>query len=550
MTAAFGRSSLLNVKDLQAVLPTRHGPLKVVDQVSFSLHRGRTLGLVGGSGSGKSMLAKAIMGLLPLDALVSPNSVVEFKGRNLLNLTAKQKRRIIGHEIAMVFQDPMTSLNPVMKIGKQISEVLRCHLKVSRAMAGKRAVELLDSVGILSPELRAGQYPHQLSGGLRQRVAIAIALSCGPKLIIADEPTTALDATVQAGILDLLGRIQEERQMGMILISHDLGVVAGRTHETAVMHAGKIVEHAPTDELFRHMQTPYTRSLMAAVPRISDPPHTKLQTMSGQQPVKPKALLVTRMLTIAYRIGFKTEIQAVSKVSFEINAGETLGLVGESGCGKSSVARAIIRLLTPISGRICYDGEDLLKCTSRRLKEIRPGIQMIFQDAVASLNPGRKIGRAIEEPLRVLGKADRHERERRARLMMKAVGLDPDLLYDRNPHELSVGQCQRVSIARALITRPRLLICDEPVSSLDVSIQAKILRLLEEMKKRFDLTMLFISHDLAVVKHISDRVAVMREGALCEIADAEALYRSPTHPYSKMLIASMPDEFLVSMGIV
>ncbi|MDM8537278.1 ABC transporter ATP-binding protein [Desulfobacterales bacterium HSG17] len=275
---------LLKVKDLQACLPTKHGLVRAVNRVSFSLEQGRTLGLVGESGSGKSMLARAVMGLLPSNALVPPDAIVEFKGQNLIKMSGKQMRRIMGREIALVFQDPMTSLNPVMKIGRQVAEVLCCHLKLNRATAWERAISLLDIVGIPMPKHRAEQYPHQLSGGLRQRVAIAIALACEPKLLIADEPTTALDVTVQAEILDLLARLQQEKQMAMILITHDLNVVAGRTHETAVMYAGRIVEHAPTSELFKQMHMPYTRALMEAIPRLSNPPHTKLQTINGHPP--------------------------------------------------------------------------------------------------------------------------------------------------------------------------------------------------------------------------------------------------------------------------
>ena len=425
---------------------------------------------------------------------------------------------------------------------------------------------------------------------MRQRVAIAIALSCEPKLLIADEPTTALDVTVQAQILDLLAREQQRRHMAMILITHDLGVVAGRTDEVAVMYAGRIVERAPTPLLFSRMRMPYTAALLAAMPKLDSPPHTPLPAIAGRPPdptrpltgcsfaprcryadarcraAKPPLgrsrarrhalrllasarpvrgrgrmtpLLSIENLTVEYAVGGKT-LFAVSDVSLEVGRGETLGLVGESGCGKSTLGRAVLQLRRPTAGRVTFDGTELTRLGGEALRLMRRRLQLIFQDPIASLNPRRSIGDIVAEPLVIIGVKDRGERERRVREVLAAVGLDPDLVMGRLPHEFSGGQCQRICIARALILEPELVICDEPVSALDVSIRAQILNLLEDMKRRYGLTLLFIAHDLAVVKAVSDRIAVMYLGRLCEVGPTEQLFARPAHPYTALLLEAIP----------
>ena len=565
---------------------------------NLTVGAGQTLGVVGESGCGKTMLSRAILQLLPKKAKLSGR--VMFDGQDLLQLSPEKLRKLRGRSLAVVFQDPMTSLNPVLTIGTQLIETLQEHLELDDATAKKRSVELLAAVGIPAPEQRLAQYPHQLSGGMRQRVAIAIALSCEPKLLIADEPTTALDVTIQAQILDLLAREQRRRHMAMILITHDLGVVAGRTDEVAVMYAGRVVERAPTPALFKKMRMPYTEALLAALPETrcraphaaagdlgasarSDPaaagllvlaalplcggplPHreaaldgsrdarTSIRLLpSDRNPcgcrrmmlqAAPSAshdpLLDVDNLVVEYPVGAKI-VHAVSGVSLQIARGETLGLVGESGCGKSTLGRAVLQLRRPTSGRVLFDGHDLTTMQGDALRLMRRRVQLIFQDPIASLNPRRKIGDIVAEPLVIAGVKDPEKREQLVHEVLSAVGLDPTLVVGRLPHEFSGGQCQRICIARALILNPEFIVCDEPVSALDVSIRAQILNLLEEMKGRFGLTLLFIAHDLAVVKAVSDRVAVMYLGRLCEVGPSEQLFARPAHPYTALLIEAIP----------
>ena len=594
-------NSLLSVDDVVVDLPTSRGNLRAVDHVNLTVEAGRTLGVVGKSGCGKTMLSRAVLQLLPKKAKLSGR--VMFDGQDLLKLSPEKLRRLRGRSLAVVFQDPMTSLNPVLTIGTQLIETLQEHLELDDAAATRRSVELLAAVGIPAPEQRLAQYPHQLSGGMRQRVAIAIALSCEPKLLIADEPTTALDVTIQAQILDLLAREQQRRHMAMILITHDLGVVAGRTDEVAVMYAGRVVERAPTPALFKKMRMPYTEALLAALPRLDTPPHTPLPAIIGASArsdpaakrvlvraavplcggalpdrearthrcrdprapirllppdrdpcrcrrmmhqsvpsVRPKssgALLDVDNLVVEYPAGAKI-VHAVSGVSLQIARGETLGLVGESGCGKSTLGRAVLQLRRPTSGRVRFDGQDLTAMQGDALRLMRRRVQLIFQDPIASLNPRRRIGDIVAEPLVISGVKDPNERNRRVHEVLSAVGLDPTLVVGRLPHEFSGGQCQRICIARALILNPEFIVCDEPVSALDVSIRAQILNLLEEMKGRFGLTLLFIAHDLAVVKAVSDRVAVMYLGRLCEVGPSEQLFARPAHPYTALLIEAIP----------
>ena len=612
--------ALLEVKDLSIGFQTRRGLLRAVDHVSFSLDRGRTLGVVGESGSGKTVLSRAVMSLLSTGS-AERSGTVRFGGKDLTELGPSQLEHVWGPGIAMVMQDPMTSLNPVLRIGRQITESLRKHLGQSRREADATAVELLRSVGIPEPVKRMRDYPHQLSGGMRQRVTIAIALACNPDLLLADEPTTALDVTVQAQILDLLGAAQRERDMAMILVTHDLGVVAGRTDDIIVMYAGQIVEQAPTEALFRDVQMPYTEALLESIPLLASASHTRLSAIPGRPPdlvhppqgcrfaarcayaqdkcreeappliesepghlyrcwfpvgsagdpktrsrrttqqtvAVPRAtpttalvddaamagpLLRVENLVVEFPAGRGKKVHAVSDVSFDLPRGETLGLVGESGCGKSTTGRAIMSLPRPTSGEVTFEGTDLSTLSAEQLREIRPRMQMIFQDPISSLNPRRTVGEIITEPLKIWGKAlgltDPQAQRAKLQEVMDAVGLDFEAHVGRRPHEFSGGQCQRISIARALMLDPDLIICDEPVSALDVSVQAQILNLLEDMKDRYGLTLLFIAHDLAVVKNVSDRVAVMYLGKLCEVASPDVLYQAPAHPYTAALLASVP----------
>ncbi len=590
--------TLLSVEDVIVDLPTPRGNLRAVDHVDLTVGAGRTLGVVGESGCGKTMLSRAILQLLPKKAKLSGR--VMFDGQDLLQLSPEKLRKLRGRSLAVVFQDPMTSLNPVLTIGTQLIETLQEHLELDMAAATKRSVELLAAVGIPAPEQRLMQYPHQLSGGMRQRVAIAIALSCEPKLLIADEPTTALDVTIQAQILDLLAREQRRRHMAMILITHDLGVVAGRTDEVAVMYAGRVVERAPTPALFKKMRMPYTEALarrasqdrcraayaaagdlgaaarsdpaaerlfvLAALPLCGGPvPHRKAAACGSRIARSPICLLPSdrhqrgcrRMmqqalpavsndplldvdnLVVEYPVGNKI-VHAVSGVSLQIARGETLGLVGESGCGKSTLGRAVLQLRRPVSGRVLFDGQDLTAMQGDTLRLMRQRVQLIFQDPIASLNPRRRIGDIVAEPLIISGVKDPAKRQQLVDEVLSAVGLDPALVVGRLPHEFSGGQCQRICIARALVLNPEFIVCDEPVSALDVSIRAQILNLLEEMKARYGLTLLFIAHDLAVVKAVSDRVAVMYLGRLCEVGPSEQLFAKPAHPYTALLIEAIP----------
>ncbi|MEO8697143.1 MAG: ABC transporter ATP-binding protein [Acidimicrobiales bacterium] len=601
----------LEVRDLTVRFQTQWGHVAAVRGVSLTVPPRRTLGIVGESGAGKSALVRAIMGLQPRS--VDVRGSVRLDGHELVGQSLRAMRRVWGTQMAMVFQDPMTSLNPVHRIGAQVTEKLRAHGSLSRAEARDAAVALLTSVGIPEPGQRIDQYPHQLSGGMRQRVVIAIAMACEPTMLLADEPTTALDVTIQAQILDLLAAKQAERDMSMIIVTHDLGIVAGRTNQVIVMYAGRVVEQSPTAALFAGPRMPYTEALLKSIPSLEYPSHAAVPAIPGVPPpahaqvpgcdfaprcsyatdkcrterpplaelspgrfaacwyplpavgrsavdvaMRPSAarlnaaravdgsdravgsppgevLLEVRDLVVEYKVK-KGTVHAVSEVSFDVMRGETLGLVGESGCGKSTTGRAILQLQRASSGTVRLEGTDLTLLSARELRDMRHRAQMIFQDPISSLNPRRTARNIIAEPLRATGRSDRLDNVDR---MLAAVGLS-DADSARRPSELSGGQCQRVSIARALALEPDLLVCDEPVSALDVSIQAQILDLLEEVKDRYGLTMVFIAHDLGVVKNVSDRVAVMYLGRLCEIASPDVIYRSPLHPYTSQLLAAVP----------
>ena len=563
-------SQLLEVRDLRV----NFGAHEAVRGLSFDIAAGETLALVGESGSGKSATALALMQLVPEPGRVTGS--VRFEGRELLGLPPRAVRELRGKQISMIFQEPMTSLNPVLSVGAQIVETLRQHEALSRRAARARAVELLDLVRIPEPQRRFDDYPHELSGGQRQRVMIAMAVACRPRLLIADEPTTALDVTIQARILELLDALRRELSMSLLLITHDLGVVADHADRVAVMLAGRKVEEAPTQDLFANPRHAYTQGLLNASLNLADDLHYRSWTLpeirhtatedrageAGSFVVVPRKvperaaarareadvapLLSVRNLRVAYpqRHGAPA-LHAVDGVSFEIGRGETVGLVGESGCGKSTLSRAIMRLVPVASGSIALDGTELVPLGERALRPLRRKVQMVFQDPYASLNPRRTVGDILETVLAVNGVGDAAARRARVRLALERVGL-PAAALARFPHEFSGGQRQRIGIARALVLEPALLICDEPVSALDVSIQAQILNLLVELKRELGLSMLFISHDLSVVRYIADRVHVMQQGKIVESGDHRDIWRAPRHPYTRTLLAAIPGRELAA----
>jgi peptide/nickel transport system ATP-binding protein len=506
----------LTVDDLRI----RFGDTVAVDGLSFELPPGGALGVVGESGSGKTATALALLGL-------HTNAIVEgrlgFDDLDLTRLDDKQWRRVRGARIAMVFQEPLTALSPFHTIGDQIAEVYRLHTGASRKAARRRAVEVLGQVHIPDPARRAASYPHQFSGGMRQRALIAMALVCRPQLIVADEPTTALDVTVQAQILDLLDEVRETTGTSLLLISHDLGVVAGSTERIVVMHRGTAVEQGATAAVLGAPAQAYTQELLQAVPHASPP-----RSIDGEPLLR---LAGVRKHFPQRRRGLRRAepVRAVDDVTLDVRAGETLGIVGESGTGKTTLARLMTGLLTPSAGTITLDGADLRR---RRAGSV----QMVFQDPLSSLNPRRTIGESIADPLRVSGVRDPRPR---VEDLLDQVGL-ARREYDRYPHQLSGGMRQRVGIARALASNPRLIVCDEPVSSLDVTTQAHILALLENLREELGLTMVFVSHDLAVLRQIADRVAVLADGLIVEIGDTAQVYAAPQHPYTKELLAAVP----------
>lgn len=558
-------SQLLEVRDLRV----NFGAHEAVRGVSFDIAAGETLALVGESGSGKSATALSLMQLVPEPGRVTGS--VRFEGRELFGLPPKAVRELRGRQISMIFQEPMTSLNPVLSVGEQIVETLRQHESISRHAARARTVELLDLVRIPEPQRRFDDYPHELSGGQRQRVMIAIAVACRPRLLIADEPTTALDVTIQARILELLDTLRRELSMSLLLITHDLGVVADHADRVAVMLAGRKIEEAPTPDLFAHPSHVYTQGLLSASLNLADDLHYRAWSLpeirrtaaidssdvDGSFVVVPRArhertasndaaaaggtpLLAVRDLYVTYpqRRGAPA-LHAVDGVSLDIGRGETVGLVGESGCGKSTLSRAIMRLVPAASGSISLEDTELVTLGERALRPLRRKVQMVFQDPYASLNPRRTVGDILETVLAVNGVGDAIERRVRVHASLDRVGL-PAATHARFPHQFSGGQRQRIGIARALVLEPALLICDEPVSALDVSIQAQILNLLVELKRELGLAMLFISHDLSVVRYIADRVHVMQQGKIVETGGHEDIWRAPQHPYTRMLLAAIP----------
>ncbi|WP_326070677.1 ABC transporter ATP-binding protein [Paenibacillus alba] len=531
--------SILEVNQLSVSFYAREKEVEAVRNVSFSVREGETLGIVGESGSGKSVTARTIMRLLPSPPSMVKGGQVLFNGQNLADKSDMEMEEIRGRDIGMIFQDPMSSLNPTMRIGRQIEESLIKHRGLNKEQARLEAVEMLKLVGITNPEDRYYQYPHEFSGGMRQRVMIAIALACRPALLIADEPTTSLDVTIQSQILHQMKDIQQKLGTSIILITHDLGVVAGMCDRVVVMKDGEVVETGTTEEIFTAPKHPYTVRLLNALPRLDEKKKPKLVSAVSHS-ADDRPLLEVRSLRQHFNLGKGQIIKAVNDISFDIYAGETLGVVGESGCGKSTTGRTILRLHEATGGEVLYKGIPLNRLSRSEMKTMRRYMQMIFQDPYASLNPRMRIADIIGEALDLhrmtRGKLDR---QKRIEELLEMVGLSASHAM-RYPHEFSGGQRQRIGIARTLAVEPEFIVCDEPLSALDVSIQAQIVKLLEELQQRLGLTYLFIAHDLSMVKHISDRVAVMYKGRIVELAESEELYANPLHAYTKSLLAAIP----------
>ena len=611
-------SPLLDIRDLHTDIEIRSGVVHALSGVDLHVNAGETLGIVGESGSGKTMTALSLMGLLPQGGSVSSGQII-LDGQDLTKLALKEKRKLRGTKVGMIFQDPLTSLNPTMKIGLQVCEPLRVHEKLSKKEALERAVEILKRVGMPRPEVVINNYPHQLSGGMRQRVMIAMALVCKPRILIADEPTTALDVTTQMQILDLIDELRDEYQMGVILITHDLGVVAGHTDRVAVMYAGRIVETAPTKTLFTEPKHRYTSSLMAALPERALAAGTKLFSIPGAPPsltnlpvgcrfaarclwatdecragypdlsgddahtfscfhpvqegdespaalqakldtqkngdeagaqqaplVSSEVLLDVKEASREYESagsGFfkrdKGVVSAVDRVSITVKKGETYGLVGESGCGKSTMGRLIAGLERPSSGAIELDGRDLATLKGRDAVTIHRDVQMMFQDSYAAMDPRMRIDQILAEPMSIQKTGNARQIAERIMEIIEQVGLTEEIL-DRYPHEFSGGQLQRIGFARSLTLAPDLIVADEPVSALDVSVQAQVLNLMTDLQAELGLSYLFISHDLAVVQYMADRIGVMYLGRIVEEGPAKEVVENPKHPYTKALIDSIP----------
>ncbi|WP_086560586.1 dipeptide ABC transporter ATP-binding protein [Streptomyces africanus] len=512
------------------------GELRAVDGLSFRLEEGAALALVGESGSGKSTVASALLGLHHGTGARVGGSV-RVAGTDVQRASDEELRRLRGGQAAMVFQDPLSSLDPYYAIGDQIAEVYRVHARASRRAARARAVEVLDRVGIADAARRSRSRPHEFSGGMRQRALIAMALACEPRLLIADEPTTALDVTVQAQVLDLLHTLREETSMGLLLVTHDVGVAAESVDEVLVMRHGRAVEHGPVSRVLGAPVQPYTRELLAAVPRLDAPaagstaPQEAVLEEAVLEEAAPKgAVLEATGLRREFGRG-KRAFTAVRDVSLTLHRGETLGIVGESGSGKTTLGRMLVGLLEPTAGEVRYDG--------RPHTGVNPAVQMVFQDPVSSLNPRRSVGESIADPLRARGERDEGRIQARVAELLERVGLE-GAHYDRYPHEFSGGQRQRVGIARALAADPRVIVCDEPVSALDVTTQAHVVALLGELQRELGLALVFVAHDLAVVRQVSDRVAVMRQGRIVEEGPVDEVYGTPQDPYTRQLLAAVP----------
>jgi peptide/nickel transport system ATP-binding protein len=602
-------TTAIEVDDLRTYFHTAEGIIKAVDGISFRIPMGQTLGIVGESGSGKSVTSLSIMRLLSNSARIESGRIA-LLGKDLVKLPELQMQSIRGKDMSMIFQEPMTSLNPVYTVGSQVAEAIIIHQHVSHVEARQRTIELFREVGIPNPEQRVDAYPHQMSGGQKQRVMIAMALSCNPKLLIADEPTTALDVTIQAQILEILRKLRDERGMAILFITHDLGVIAEIADEVLVMYRGEMVEQGSVLEIFSNPQHPYTKGLLACRPRL-DTKYRRLPTVDdfmtvervdGQIQIREKRMTEERLReltaegrgallhpqselaamghpweqtpraadTICVAEGMQPllevenlavhfpikrgllgrtvdHVRAVDGISFKVYKGQTLGLVGESGCGKTTTGRALLRLIEPTGGKIVFAGTDLRSLNSRELRCFRRRMQIVFQDPYGSLNPRMTIESAITEPMIIqgLGKTSRERRDRAAALL-EEVGMSTNHLR-RYPHEFSGGQRQRICIARAIAVEPEFLICDESVSALDVSVQAQVLNLLNELQHSRGLTYIFISHDLSVVKFMADMMAVMNGGKIVEFGPSQAIYAAPREEYTRKLISATPNDDLESI---
>jgi peptide/nickel transport system ATP-binding protein len=550
---------LLGVSDLRVDFRVDAATtLQAVKGIAFDIPADSTVALVGESGSGKSVTALAILGLLPEENSTARGRIL-YGGRDLLALAPGELRKLRGADISMIFQEPMSSLNPVFTVGFQLIEVLTLHLGLTRRQARARAVELLGEVGIPEPESRIGAYPFQLSGGQQQRVMIAMAIACEPKLLIADEPTTALDVTIQKQILELIADLQKRRRMSVLFITHDLALVGEIADHVVVMRDGEIREKGTAERIFEAPRDPYTRALLACRPQLARRP-ARLPVIddflnaAGPVPQAPERsrglrgdeeiVLEARHLGKSFysreRLFEKKEFKAVADVSFKLARGKTLGVVGESGSGKTTVALTLMRLHEASSGEVLFDGRDLLSIPHREMMPYRRRIQIVFQNPYASLNPRFTVGQLLMEPLHVHGiGAGESERRERVYQLFDEVGL-PEASFFKYPHEFSGGQRQRIAIARCLTLKPDVLICDEAVSALDVSVQAQVLNLLQDLQDGHNMSYIFISHDLAVVKYMADQILVMNEGEVVEVADSDELYRNPRHPYTRRLLSSIP----------
>ena len=596
---------LLQLRNLQVEIPLRVGRVKPLDGVDLAIGRRETIGIVGESGSGKTMTALSIMGLLPGGGRVSGGQIV-FDGQDLTAARKEDVRRIRGTRIGMIFQDPLTSLNPTMRIGDQVAEPLIVHEKLSKAAARERTIDILRRVGMPRPDKIVDDYPHQLSGGMRQRAMIAMALVCSPSLLIADEPTTALDVTTQRQIRDLIDDLKEEFQSSVMLVTHDLGVVAGRTDKVAVMYAGRVMEIGNTVDVFTDPQHQYTRALMAALPEQASHHNQRLYSIPGSPPdlsaeiagcpfaprcpraddlcrtVRPDltgsghlaachhpagppldrgenlehqplseleqrpVVAEIKGLTKEYpalggklirrRVG---TVSAVSEVTFEVRAGETFGLVGESGCGKSTLGRVIAGLEEATSGGLVIDGVDVAQMGSKERRALHRDVQLMFQDSYAAMDPRMRVDEILTEPLAIQKVGNRDSREEHVEGLLDQVGLSGKAM-ERYPHEFSGGQLQRIGLARSLALQPKLIVCDEPVSALDVSVQAQVLNLMRDLQSELDLSLVFISHNLSVVQYMSDRIGVMYLGKLVEVGPADEVATAPRHPYTQALIDAVP----------
>ena len=537
--------SLLQLNDFQIAYPT--SPDWVVDRIAFTVQPGERLGLVGESGCGKSTIGKSILQLLPNGSRIAGE--LTFEGQSISRLSGDRLRQFRGEAVSLIFQDPMTRLNPLLTIGDHCVEALQAHdPKLTSRQARARAQDALTAVKI--PADRWSQYPHEFSGGMRQRVAIALALMLNPKLIVADEPTTSLDVTVAAQILDELKRLCSERNMALILISHDLAMIGEICDRIAVMNNGKIVELNTTSEIFNHPQNPYTRSLINSALRLQagstkPTPQTTQTPLLELQNLQQHYTLGGNLLTTLFSKNKGSTIRAVDGITLTIHTGETLGLVGESGCGKSTLSKTILQLIKPTGGTVQLAGQELTTLDRSALQRQRRDIQMIFQDPSACLNPRMTIGEGIMDPLLIHKMASPAEAKRQVVALLGRVGLKPDIYFDRYPSQLSGGQQQRVVIARALITKPKLVICDEPVSMLDATVRTQVLELMQELKEEFNLTYLFITHDLWVAKFFCNRIAVMFNGKIVEIDSTSTVFSHPKHPYTQTLLNAAPKIQLV-----